>query len=64
MKRTVKILVPAVFWVLIWAVLAQIVGQTFLLPDPATVAVRLWELGGLPFFGVLPGQPCCAFLAV
>lgn len=50
MKRTVKILVPAVFWVLIWAVLAQIVGQTFLLPDPATVAVRLWELGGTAFF--------------
>ncbi|MEG0755019.1 MAG: ABC transporter permease, partial [Oscillospiraceae bacterium] len=50
MKRAVKILVPAAFWVLLWAILAQIVGQTFLLPDPATVAVRLWELGGTAFF--------------
>ncbi|MEG1241235.1 MAG: ABC transporter permease, partial [Oscillospiraceae bacterium] len=50
MKRAVKILVPAAFWVLLWAILARIVGQTFLLPDPATVAVRLWELGGTVFF--------------
>lgn len=44
MKTIKNILIPLSFWLLVWQIIATIVGKELLLPAPWTVAVRLAEL--------------------
>ena len=41
MKAIKNILIPLAFWLLVWQVVAWIVGKNLLLPGPWTVALRL-----------------------
>lgn len=44
MKTIKNILIPLAFWLVVWQIIARIVGKNLLLPGPWTVAVRLAEL--------------------
>ncbi len=43
-SKPFKILFAVVFWLAVWQTAALIVSKTILLPSPAEVFVRLWEL--------------------
>lgn len=43
-QRLLRILLVTAFWIGVWAVIALWVGKPLLLPSPAAVATRLWEL--------------------
>ncbi len=43
-SKAVKTLFAIAFWLSVWQVAAMIISKTILLPSPAEVFVRLWEL--------------------
>lgn len=44
LKKIIRTLLVAAFWIGVWAIAAWGVGKPLLLPSPAEVAVKLWEL--------------------
>lgn len=44
LRRILRILLIAAFWIGVWAFASWRVGKPLLLPSPAAVAARLWEL--------------------
>lgn len=44
MKSFKNIIIPLVFWLVVWQIIAMIVDKNLLLPGPWTVAVRLAQL--------------------
>lgn len=51
MKRSIKLILVALFWLCVWEVLARLVGSPLLLPGPLLTARRLLELFvTLPFW--------------
>ena len=44
LKKSIRILLVTAFWIGVWALAAWGVGKPLLLPSPAAVAVKLWEL--------------------
>ena len=45
-----RIILPGVFWLLVWQGAAGLVGKPLLLPGPGAVVLRLWELAGTAVF--------------
>lgn len=50
LKKIQKVVIPLAFWLGVWQLVAQFVGQTLLLPGPGVVLAQLLELGGTALF--------------
>ena len=71
MKILKNTLIPLAFWLIVWQVIAAIVGKQLLLPGPWTVAVRLaeliatnhfWHAAGLTLLRIFVGMAVGAVL--
>lgn len=49
-KKALRLLLPVLFWVLVWEAAALGVGNSLLFPTPRIVLQTLWELMGTPQF--------------
>ena len=48
--KSVRILLPAAFWLAVWCLAAACVDQPLLVPSPIAVLRRLGELAAAPLF--------------
>jgi len=55
LKRLIRPLAGAAFWLAVWQLAAWRVGVELLLPAPLTVAQRLWALAGTGAFWTITG---------
>ena len=46
LKKVLKIIACAAFWLGVWCVLSLIVNKSVILPSPVATVKRLWELLG------------------
>lgn len=44
MRKAVKVTLIALFWVLVWQIIALLIGNVLLFPDPLTVVKRLCQM--------------------
>lgn len=50
LKKLIRLLAPALFWLGLWVFAARLVGQPLLLPGPKLVLSTLWDLMGTAAF--------------
>lgn len=65
-KKLRNVIIPAAFWLVVWAVLAAVVGKELILPSPAAVARSLLTLASTGTFwweaGMSLARVWCGFL--
>ena len=59
LKKIMRLAIPLVFWLSVWALAALAVGQDLLLPGPLAVGGRLLALAGTADFWLSVGATLC-----
>ncbi len=50
LKKTLRAIAPAVFWLGLWVLISRLIDQSLFLPGPGLVLATLWDLAGTGTF--------------